>query len=213
MENPCSEIHIPGLGNMPAFEPGEIQKPRQRTLRGDTLWEGNLTTIVYDDEEGEVYIKQTQALRNPQISFGPLSTTLVSLMNDGYWLEARVGRSEQRRHSPKRVKIYLTNGHVRYKVTSAHWSDIQECARIGGQYDLADQITLGVNVLRACSSMPRTVEKIVRVERDPFDVIQERYGKPKKRAAGGADMTLPRSNMTLREEVRHQLTGKTPDQL
>jgi hypothetical protein len=193
--NPCSEI----IANPP-------------TIEGHKIHRRHLVSLTYDEDDGTMYFEQKACSTNPEISFGPLTCSLSRLMNqEHYWLDAQVSRRARDWRSPAKARIYLTNGIVRYKVATADWDDIQSVARIGGGYDLADHINNGLNLVRACSSMPIIQEVHVVDERDPFDVITERYKKPKR--AKNPDVPLPGTNHTLKEEVRYQLTGKTPDQL
>lgn len=195
--NPCSEIPARAY---PSYE-------------GDKIMSGPLTTFSYDEDDGDMYFTQKTCVTNPQICFGPLSCHLLDLVkNEGYWLDSRVQRRFRRhdRHA-NHIRVYLTNGIVRYKIATTSWADMQATAKIGGEYDLADHINSGVNLVRASSSMPVIIEKIVVDERDPFEVIKERYKKPKR--AINPNVPLPGSNHTLKEEVRYQLTGRTPNQL
>jgi len=169
--NPCGEIHLP-----PQDAP---------TLFGHKLYRGPAVdvSVWIDDAAGsrecEVHIKQTRCMSDKTISFGPLSTTLNDLFGKGYWLETRLEYKHFSIHATRYARVYLTDGVDRYRLYSLDFYELQAMGKMHGQYDLGSAITNGLNLLRTHSSAryPKPViqERIVEVERDPFDVLRERY--------------------------------------
>jgi len=196
MGNPCSEVSAGSYS----------------TVEGHKIYSGPLTRFRYDEDDGDMYLSQTACLANPEVYFGPLSTKISALLGErSHRLECRITRYARKETYQKGIRIYLTDGVSRYKTATVTWSALQMLAKHLGEYDLAECIKSGVNLVRASSSMPVVVEKLVIDERDPFEVIAARYPKPTR--VVNPNVPLPGTNRTLREEVRYQLTGKTPDQL
>jgi len=230
-ENPCSEIalkqsedrlHRTGpagsvyVFNGTNFEVAKPNSPNNRaTVMGHEIYSGPAVEVeVYEDDaafELEVKIKQTRCLSDCEVRFGPVKTMLSDLFDDGHWLEVTFFRPDMKCGSERRCRVYLTDGTDRYKVYSIGWYELQSNGNQFGQYDLGMGFTTKVNLLRTHSSArypkPIIQEKIVErvVERDPFEILAERYPRGKKRPYNWDTMV---GNRTLRERFEDHLDNR-----
>jgi hypothetical protein len=179
------------------------------TVDGYKIYRGpSVEVLYYAEYDEDIHIKQTHPLVDSIIRFGPLSTSLSELMEKNhYWLECRVERRQRSTHTNRPVRVYLTNGVDRYKLYSIGWSELQADGAVNGQYDLAGRIPVKLNLLRTHSSVrdvnkeTTVVERIVEktIERDPFEVLSERYPQRGKRKLTLKTMI---GNRTLGERLK-----------
>lgn len=228
--NPCSEIHLTQSvdrlhrkgpassvfifdGNGFKVMPKNADGTRQ-TVMGYPLYSGTASTIEVVNEHDEFYvkIKQHRCMMDCEVRFGPVKTTLSDLFDDGHWLEVIFNRGDIAVHCGERKsKVYLTDGTDRYKVYSTNWQDMQINGNEYGQYDLGVGFTGRENMMKTHSSarypkpviQERIVEKII--ERDPFEVLAERYPRGKKKKFTMDTMV---GNRTLGERLQDHF----PDQ-
>jgi len=184
---------------------GEARE-KQVTCDGFEIFDGPSLEITNDKEDGDLLIKQMHPLVERTLRFGPLKTSLSDLMEkDNYWLECLVERKQRIIHSTRPVRVYLTNGIDRYKLYSIEWSKMQIAAKIHGQYDLAGGIPDKMNLMRTHSSAlyPKPIIQRVEVktiiERDPFEVLAERYPRKRRQAI---TLTTMVGNRTLGERLK-----------
>ena len=148
-------------------------------------------------------IVQERAICNPKIRIGPIKTDLSVLM-ESHWLEAEIDHRQIRSTGTRPIRIYLTNGDDRYKMKSVSFAELQENGRQNGQYDLGALIPNKHNMMRAHSRarpmMPMVRE--VQVDRDPFEVIAERYPMPAKKKVTLDTLV---GNRTIRERLYDHL--------
>ena len=187
-----------------------------QTILGHTIYEGGGTTTktwVSDySPDFEIYIKQTSVGKNPKISFGPVTTALNSLFYDGHWIEAMVTQKNVKGNNP--VRVYLTDGTNRYKLYSIPFEELQIIGKANGRYDFADTPKMvGRNLLRTHSLVADATPthfsgkvEIVKVDRDPFDILSERY--PRK-PARKLTMNTMVGNRTLGERLKETLSDRT----
>lgn len=193
--NPCGEIHLP-----PQDAP---------TVFGHKLYRGpGVDVSVWVDDslgsrECEVHIRQTRCGTDKTISFGPLSTNLSTLFEKGYWLETKLEYKHFNLAATRYARVYLTDGTDRYRLYSLDFHELQAMGERHGQYDLGAAIPNGLNLLRTHSSAryPKPViqERIVEVERDPFDILRERYPQRGKKERLTLDTVI--GNRTLGERL------------
>lgn len=178
----------------------------RRTVLGHPIYCGPASTIEVVNEPDEFYvkIKQHRCIMECEVRFGPVKTTLSKLFDDGHWLEISFTRADVMLHgSERQSKVYLTDGTDRYKVYSTNWQSMQSNGKRFGQYDLGDGFTGRENMMKTHSSAryPKPVIQIVErlVERDPFEVLAERYPRGKKRKMTMDTMV---GNRTLGERLQ-----------
>lgn len=212
--NPCSEIP---LGIEPGYlhPPAETKSYGKMTMMGHRLYDGPAVEVNMWQDEGsmecEIAIKQHRCMSDKTISFGPLSTTLSDLFDKGYWLETKLDYKHFNVNCQRWTRVYLTDGVDRYRLYSIDFAELQATGKIHGQYDLGSAITDRTNLLRTHSSAryPKPViqEKIVErfVERDPFEVLAERYPRGKKPSYNWDTVV---GNRTLRERFQDHVGAR-----
>jgi len=170
----------------------DIAKPAQMSVMGHHLYSGPATMVeVFPGDnicgEVEIKVKQTKCLMDVEVRFGPVKTQLSDLFDSGHWLEAQFDERDIKGYGMSKIRVYLTDGTDRYRVYNTDWSRIQANGKRFGQYDLGADFPTKINLLRTHSSArhPKpiiqkvVVEKVV--ERDPFEVLAERYPRDKKK--------------------------------
>jgi len=208
--NPCREIPLGG-------EPGYLHPPTheygKQTLMGHRLYDGPAVDVtVWQDDasmECEVMIKQKRCMTEKTINFGPLSCQLSELFSKGYWLEVKLEYKHFNPRATRPVRVYLSDGVDRYRLYKIDWYELQAMGKTHGQYDLGSALTSGTNLLRTHSSAryPKPVIQRVEVpvERDPFEVLAERYPRGSKKPYDWDTMV---GNRTLRERFDDHISNR-----
>ena len=193
----------------------DVAKPEQMTVMGHHLYSGPATVVeVFTDDtygDVEVKVKQTRCLMDVEVRFGPVKTRLSDLFDSGHWLEAQFDQRDIKGYGMRKTRVYLTDGTDRYRVYSIDWRDLQSNGKQFGQYDLGANFPTKINLLRTHSSAryPKpviqkvVVEKVV--ERDPFEVLAERYPRGEKKPYTWDTMV---GNRTLRERFEDHLGNR-----
>lgn len=190
----------------------DVAKPEQMTVMGHHLYSGPDTVVqVFADnthDEVEVKVKQERCIMDAEVRFGPVKTQLSDLFDSGHWLEAVFDHRDINGYGTHKARVYLTDGTDRYRVYSIGWNELQANGKQFGQYDLGAGFSDKVNLLRTHSSAryPKpviqkvVVEKVI--ERDPFEVLAERYPRSKKKSYDWGTMV---GNRTLRERFEDHI--------
>lgn len=192
----------------------DVAKPEQMTVMGQHLYSGPATEVlVFTSDFGgvEVKVKQTRCLMDVEVRFGPVKTQLSDLFDSGHWLEAQFDHRDIKGYGMRKTRVYLTDGTDRYRVYSIDWRELQANGKQFGQYDLGANFPAKINLLRTHSSAryPKpviqkvVVEKVI--ERDPFEVLAERYPRGVKKPYTWDTMV---GNRTLRERFEDHLGNR-----
>ena len=193
----------------------DVAKPEQMSVMGHHLYSGPDTVVeVFTDDiygDVEVTVKQMRCLTDVEVRFGPVKTQLSDLFDSGHWLEAQFDQHDIKGYGMRKTRVYLTDGTDRYRVYSIDWRDLQTNGEQFGQYDLGANFPVKMNLLRTHSSAryPKpviqkvVVEKVV--ERDPFEVLAERYPRGEKKPYTWDTMV---GNRTLRERLEDHLGNR-----
>ena len=149
-------------------------------------------TVQRTEIDGEIYLVQTAPKNDPKLHFGPLSIRLSDLMMEGFDLTVLGYRSS--RASERRATLYLTRKGEQYKICRRFMTDFlasDDLSEFVKDQNLTHRLNLNVEY-KELPFTPPVVE-----ERDPYDVLLERFPSPK------TPSTLMIGNYSLREYVRN----------
>jgi len=208
--NPCKEIPLRPANSVEVVRDGATTYETEYRVYGHKLKVTSDVRIkVWTDGYGdmEVVIKQLAVVKDVSVRFGPVRTSLSELFSTGHWMEVRGDQRDIKMMGGRKMRVYLTDGTDRYRVGSLSWDELQNLADECGSYDLGTCFSKKSNMMKAHSTArpPKPVIKERIVERDPFEVLSERYPSQNKKPYGWGTMV---GNRTLRERFEDHLRAR-----
>jgi len=128
-------------------------------------------------EDGEYFIQLTgQPDKNPELHFGPLSTTLIGLLNSGYCLFCHFSIREVRRYNRK-VKIQLRKGRETYKVGMIPVDEAIQQSYCLSHYIAKRKLHFGEVTGSSFSDRAENIDWSQEEQKniDPFDSLMKKY--------------------------------------